>query len=132
MKYSEIVKYIYNHPELEVYYTPENSYTFLTNWGLRNPFGQGKHYRTDYTLHDKQYIITTHIILEADDSECLYLWSTVTFFTPTHFQIEYLRVQRVGTIPEKMFRIIDGRKDMKYDLNELDNVDLRAFPKYRN
>lgn len=130
----EICKYIYNHPDLKIYYNKDNSLYFMTTWGILDKFGLNKHYRTDYTLHDKRYVINSHIILENTESECLYIWAYVLFFTPTHFKIEYLRVKREGVIPEKVYTIIDGSRHgygIEYDTEDLEYVNTRVFPKYR-
>ena len=128
----EICKYIYNHPDLKLFYNNENSFTLLTTWGLKDKFGLGNHYRTDYTLHDKRYTINTHIVLENRDDECLFVWATVLFFTPTHFRIEYLRVKREGVYPEKNYLIVDGRRQgIEMEVEDLKNVNKRVFTKYR-
>lgn len=130
----EIIKYIYNHPNLGLYYNENNSFDFMTTWGVYKKNELGNSFTGDYYLNQKRYSIISHMLLEDNQDECLYITSTVLFFTPSHFRIEYLHVKRVGITPNKSYLIIDGRREgLPLTTDDLDvkNIDKRIYSKYR-
>lgn len=60
------------------------------------------------------------------------LYATVLYYNPTHFIIEYLRVDM--KVPnERKFTIIDGRRESKEWIEEVEekNINKRIYPKFR-
>lgn len=75
--------------------------------------------------------MSSEILNEKDD--CLAKFECyVLFHNPTHFVIEYLRVDVFKPMFKKI-TIIDGRKEMKNWIEEIeeDKIDKRVYPKYR-
>lgn len=94
--------------------------------------GLNKSKVNDYSLHDKRYKISTYLVLENTRDEAILVWSIVTFFTPTHFKIEYLRAKHIQIDKDTTYVIIDGRKSIKDTVDELDinYENKKLFPKY--
>jgi hypothetical protein len=126
-----IKKYVFKHPELSRYF-PENKSTFhLTSWAALNQNALGSGYVHDDKLTNKRWEISSEIINEENTSHGIF-HSIVLFHTPTHFVIEYLRVDIDSPI-SKRITIIDGRKDMKEWIDEIpeDKINKRVYSKYR-
>jgi hypothetical protein len=91
----------------------------------------GSGYRHEENLVNKRWNVSSEVVNESDDCnskfECI-----VLFHNPTHFVIEYLRLDIYKPIYKKI-TIIDGRKDMKKWVEEMeeDKIDKRVYPKYR-
>jgi hypothetical protein len=83
------------------------------------------------TLHDKRFDIKFDLRLNGNESEYLEVISLVTFYTPTNFKIEYLRVKWKGVIPEKNILIIDGRKDMVNFIDQEKEINKRVYSSHR-
>jgi hypothetical protein len=102
-----------------------------TTWVGLNQNASGSGFKHDDKLSDKRWEISSEIIGEDNKSNGVF-YSIVLFHTPTHFVIEYLRVD-INTPYPKRITIIDGRKDMKDWVDQMtdDKINKRAYPKYR-
>jgi hypothetical protein len=95
----------------------------------QNLLGAG--FKHEDRLHDKRWEIGTVLINEANNAKAdITAW--VLFHTPTHFVIEYLRVDMISPIRRKV-TIIDGRRNMKewVDQMEEETINKRVYNKYR-
>jgi len=113
-------------------YFPLNSSNFrCTTWSGHRHNHIGAGYRHEENLVNKRWSITSEII--NNDGSCHAKYeSFVLFHNPTHFVIEYLRVDMYKPVFKKV-TIIDGRKEMKNWVEDIqDNkIDKRVYPKYR-
>lgn len=78
-------------------------------------------------------MIKSHMIKHSTEEEFLYIWAVVTFYTPTHFKIEYLKVKELGVSPSQSYTIIDGRRNMKYFIDDEDegSINKLIYPQFR-
>ncbi len=128
---SEIKKYIYKHPELKKYFPEEKSKLYKTNWAKYADATPGSGYRHEEKLRIKRYSISS-TILNAEDAYAGNFSAVVLFHSPTHFLIEYL-IFKVMEPVDRKFTIIDGRRNMKDWVEELDDekINKRVYSKYR-
>jgi hypothetical protein len=100
-------------------------------WGpyLGNALGSG--FKHEEKLRDKRWEIFCEIYNE-DTGTFGKFYSIVLFHSPSNFEIEYLRVDLFSPFNKK-YTIIDGRRDAKEWVDELEdkNVDKRMHPRYR-
>lgn len=127
----EIKKYIFRHPDLFRIFPEKTSTLHCVSWAgyLQNELGRGIDH--EEKLSTKRWRISAEIINE-DKSYRGYFDSVVLFHTPTHFVIEYLRVE-VRNPSFRIITIIDGRRDMKDWVQDLkaDQINTKIYPKYR-
>lgn len=91
----------------------------------------GAGFKHDEKLSEKRWEIGTGLINETQNSKAnVVVW--VLFHSPTHFVIEYLRVDLISPNLKKI-TIIDGRRDMKEWIGELedDKINKRMYHKFR-
>lgn len=110
----------------------------MTSWFKYNGHEGKNHYKNEFTLNDKRYKILTYFLLNDNNSEFLYVESIVTFYSPSNFTIEFLRIKMCGISYDKYITIIDGRRNMKDTIDETKSlrgenfeINNRVFPKYR-
>lgn len=114
-------------------FTEESSYPFLLTWKIFSQHRERQAWSNYNTLHDKRYDIKFDLRLNGNENEYLQVISLVTFYTPTNFKIEYLRVKWMGITPEKNIVIIDGRREMVnfIDQEKVENVNKRVYSSHR-
>lgn len=87
--------------------------------------------KLDDFVYDKRWKIIFSIINNEENFEA-FVEGRVLFHSPTHFVIEYLRVDfRVPS--SRRITIIDGRRDSIDAIDDIpeDQIDKRIYPKYR-
>jgi hypothetical protein len=127
-----IKKYICRHPELSKIF-PENKSTISrTTWHRykENYLGSSKNVYEE-SLVSKRWHIASVIDNEEYSERHARITSIVLFHTPTHFVIEYLRVDADN--PFKRHTVIDGRRESKDWVEELNDskINKRAYPRFR-
>jgi hypothetical protein len=127
----EIKKYICLHPELLRFFPLDKTVFHTISWTRHNQSKIGFGTTHEENLLNKRWDITG-LLNDPNEQYSAYFYSTVLFHNPTHFVIEYLRFD-FQTPHRKKITIIDGRKDTKNWVEEIDEnmVNKRVYPKYR-
>jgi hypothetical protein len=91
----------------------------------------GSGFKHDEKLRDKRWEIFCELFNEDTQSYAKF-HSIVLFHSPSNYEIEYLRVDQTSPFHKK-YTIIDGRREAKEWIDELDEkkIDKRVHPRYR-
>ncbi len=129
--FREIKNYIFKHPELKRYFPEETSSFHCVSWVAFNSNGLGSGYEHEEKLNCKRWELGAEILNEELNSHGAFQ-AIVLFHTPTHIIIEYLRIDQDSPISRRT-TIIDGRKDMKEWVGQLDDkqINKRMYPRFR-
>ncbi len=128
---SEIKKYILFHPELKKFFPKEDTDFVKMTWARYQGNSLGKGFRHEERLSDKRWEILSEICNDENGAYAKF-FSIVLFHSPSNFEIEYLRVD-LWTPYKKKYTIIDGRREMKEWVEEIDEdkINKRSYPHYR-
>jgi hypothetical protein len=129
---SELKKYVLFHPDLKRYFPKDNTDFVKITWAPYRHNSVGSGFKHEDKLTDKRWEIISEIYNEELDASAKF-FSIVLFHTPSNFEIEYLRVD-MCTPYKKKYTIIDGRRDMKEWVDELEEekINKRSYPQYGN
>jgi hypothetical protein len=128
----EFKNYILLHPELKKYFE-EDKTTFLnSSFNQYRSLLLDSGYDHEERLDKKRWEIVTRVSNISNEYTGR-IYAIVLFHSPSNFTIEYMRFDLEEPIAKKI-TIIDGRRDMKTWVDELDiqKIDKRVHPKYRN